>query len=47
MKNNKINPKHKEFMKHFLKNVAPTLSTGEKEILNSLVKKANQKRKIN
>ena len=34
-------------MKHFLNNVAPTLSTGEKEILNSLVKKANQKRKIN
>lgn len=47
MENNKINPKHKDFMKHFLKNVAPTLPTSQKEILNSLIKKANQKRKIN
>lgn len=45
MENKQINPKHIEFMKHFLKNVAPTLSASEKKVLNSLIKETKKQKK--
>ena len=41
------NPKHVEFMKQFLKNVAPTLPSDQKRVLNDIIKEAKKPKIIN